>query len=265
MKIIKGNLITMALVGQFDLIGHGCSCQNVMGAGIAKQIKEVFPDAFLIDKEYYSTFTHKVEMMGTFSRFWYSDEKEGGIRCDILNMYTQLFPGLPSPGCKIPFDYEAFTVICRKVNQMFRGKHIGLPWIGCGLGGAYEPMVATIINDNLNEMEVTIVEYEDGKGFKDRISARRLGENIITGEGFNPSAEVRGRDQFVERDTRGGEEYRRGAPIKLGNHQNATQEAAGRSYWIGGEGEKEDPLSFDRDNGSARFGAFGEQYTEDGL
>jgi len=39
---IKGNLITLAKKGEFDVIVHGCNCLNVMGAGIAKQIKKTF-------------------------------------------------------------------------------------------------------------------------------------------------------------------------------------------------------------------------------
>ena len=39
MKIISGNLITLALEGHFDVIVHGCNCFGVMGAGIAAQMQ----------------------------------------------------------------------------------------------------------------------------------------------------------------------------------------------------------------------------------
>ena len=39
MKIIKGDLIKLALQGEFDVIVHGCNCFCTMGAGIAKSIK----------------------------------------------------------------------------------------------------------------------------------------------------------------------------------------------------------------------------------
>ena len=35
MKIIKGNLISLALAGEFEVIIHGCNCFCTMGAGIA--------------------------------------------------------------------------------------------------------------------------------------------------------------------------------------------------------------------------------------
>ena len=79
------------------------------------------------------------------------------------------------------YDYEAFTLCMRKINHQFKGKHIGLPLIGCGLAGAVwditqlteeEVMnhssdllnnfkdVKSIILDELTDMKVTIVHYE---------------------------------------------------------------------------------------------------------
>ena len=49
MKTIKGNLITLAKNGEFDVIIHGCNCFCTMGAGIAKTIKEEFPEAYQAD------------------------------------------------------------------------------------------------------------------------------------------------------------------------------------------------------------------------
>ena len=41
-KEMYGNLITEALFGKFDVIAHGCNCQDLQGAGIAKQMKKPF-------------------------------------------------------------------------------------------------------------------------------------------------------------------------------------------------------------------------------
>lgn len=49
MNVIKGDLIKLALDGRFDVIVHGCNCQCAMGAGIAKSIKETFPEAYKAD------------------------------------------------------------------------------------------------------------------------------------------------------------------------------------------------------------------------
>lgn len=45
MNIVHGDLIQLALAGQFDVIIHGCNCFCTMGAGIAKAIRQEFPEA----------------------------------------------------------------------------------------------------------------------------------------------------------------------------------------------------------------------------
>jgi O-acetyl-ADP-ribose deacetylase (regulator of RNase III) len=49
MKTINGNLIKHALEGKFDVVIHGCNCSCTMGAGIAKSIKDQFPEAYQAD------------------------------------------------------------------------------------------------------------------------------------------------------------------------------------------------------------------------
>ena len=49
MQTRSGDLIALALAGEFDVIIHGCNCQHTMGAGIAKQIKAHFPAAYAAD------------------------------------------------------------------------------------------------------------------------------------------------------------------------------------------------------------------------
>ena len=49
MDVIRGNLITLAKQGEFDIVAHGCNCFCTMGAGIAKSIKQSFPEAYAAD------------------------------------------------------------------------------------------------------------------------------------------------------------------------------------------------------------------------
>ncbi len=37
-----GNLIHLALAGEFDVVAHGCNCFCTMGAGIAPQMAKAF-------------------------------------------------------------------------------------------------------------------------------------------------------------------------------------------------------------------------------
>ena len=40
MRTVTGDLITLALEGEFDVIIHGCNCYNTMGAGIARAVRD---------------------------------------------------------------------------------------------------------------------------------------------------------------------------------------------------------------------------------
>lgn len=51
MKLIKANAITYTLESPERLLIHVCNNKGVMGAGIAKEIKERIPEAFNVYKE----------------------------------------------------------------------------------------------------------------------------------------------------------------------------------------------------------------------
>ena len=119
MKIIKGNLITMALKGDFDVIVHGCNCFNNMGAGIAKDIKRFFPEAYEADLK---TKSGDFTKLGTYTYAW----------CDnvcVVNAYTQYRYG----GNVDRFEYAAFESILNQLKtNMDKGFKVGFPLIGCG-------------------------------------------------------------------------------------------------------------------------------------
>ena len=48
----------------------------------------------------------------------------------------------------------------RKINHMFKGQHIGLPRIGCGLAGGDWDIVRGIIQTELKDCHVTVVNYK---------------------------------------------------------------------------------------------------------
>lgn len=50
LNIINDDLIDLAKNGNFDVIIHGCNCFCTMCAGIAKVIKQEFPEAYLPDQ-----------------------------------------------------------------------------------------------------------------------------------------------------------------------------------------------------------------------
>ena len=95
----------------------------------------------------------------------YWDGVENGkwatIKLTVVNSYTQYKYGKNhSDGVQRPLDYEALTLCMRKINETFKGKHIGLPKIGCGLAGGSWDMVKKIIQKELCDCDVTVVIYK---------------------------------------------------------------------------------------------------------
>ncbi len=179
---INGNLISLALEGQFDVVVHGCNCFNNMGAGIAPQMARAFHcDNFPLEQEFnvvYNKHGEEIEIdtyyRGDANKLGQIDYMVKSIQdgkvvfpqkeslesrlLTVVNAYTQYGVG------KIhkPLDYEALTLCLRKINLIFHGLHIGLPQIGCGLAGGEWNRVKQIIQNELKDCKTTIVIY-DGK------------------------------------------------------------------------------------------------------
>jgi O-acetyl-ADP-ribose deacetylase (regulator of RNase III) len=64
-----------------------------------------------------------------------------------------------------PLDYEALTLGLRKMNFLFAGKKIGLPKIGAGLAGGDWSRIKEIIQTELNDCDVTVINYSGPKNY----------------------------------------------------------------------------------------------------
>jgi O-acetyl-ADP-ribose deacetylase (regulator of RNase III) len=151
MKIINGDLIELGKNNEFDIILHGCNCHNVMGAGIAAQIAQQFPDAQAADNE---TLRGDAGKLGT-----YTVGMSG--RLVILNCYTQF--GISSTGSDV-FEYTAFERVLDKIAHRFGKWRIGLPLIGMGLAGGDEGRIVPMIERFAERVErqggsVTMVKW----------------------------------------------------------------------------------------------------------
>lgn len=169
---IHGDLITLANAGTFEVITHGCNCHCMMGAGIAPQMAKAFRcDTFKMERE-----DHKgdINKLGTidyellyFSN-WdkkfqrYPDEGDEILyKLYVVNSYTQYNYGANhADGVARPLDYDALTLCLRKMNLIFKGKHIGLPQIGAGLAGGNWNRIKSIIQQELRDCRVTVVIYK---------------------------------------------------------------------------------------------------------
>lgn len=152
-KIIKGDLLLLAHHDWFDVIGHGCNCQNTMGAGIAKQIKLQYPDAFEADLK---TIKGDGNKLGSYSFASVLSQSETPF--DILNIYTQEFYR-GKPRGHVYFDYKAFDSAMAAIAKAYAGKRLGLPRIGSGLAGGCEKKIQKIIEKYSDQLIITIVEF----------------------------------------------------------------------------------------------------------
>ena len=150
METVKGDLIQLALEKQFDVIIHGCNCQCAMGAGIAKTIKKVFPEAYKADCD---TPKGDRSKLGTYS---YATVVRDGHEITIVNAYTQF----NWRGQGVKADYDAIKSCMKGVKNQFAGKRIAYPLIGAGLAGGDWAIISEIIDSQLEGEKHTLVEYQ---------------------------------------------------------------------------------------------------------
>lgn len=149
LKIIHGDLIKLALSGDFDVIVHGCNCFNTMGAGIAKTIKQTFPEAYRADL---NTAKGSKSKLGTYTKAICNN-------VTIINAYTQHgYWGKNNPDL---FEYNVFSKILKSLKTEFTGKRFGFPLIGCGLAGGNEDQIIGMLETELADTEdVTLVLFQ---------------------------------------------------------------------------------------------------------
>lgn len=148
-KVLYGDLIKLALAGRFDVIVHGCNCRHTMGGGIARQIKNVFPEAE--DADLATEYAAR-EKLGTLST---ATVVRDGREFTVVNAYTQFEPGADA-------NYDAIRSCFREIKKRFAGKRIGYPRIGAGIGGGDWTVISAIIDEELLGEDHTLVEYEPG-------------------------------------------------------------------------------------------------------
>lgn len=142
---IKGDLLDLFDKGEFTTIVHGANCYKIMGAGIALQIKNRYPEAYYAD-----VFCELPEGLWRLGK--YSSTIDGSI----INLYTQNQPG---PNASLEAIKLGLKLL---VDEVFvKEDRIGLPLIGCGIGGLdWETQVKPIVQEELKDMNVTVVHYD---------------------------------------------------------------------------------------------------------
>jgi len=138
-------------------IVHGCNAQGVMGSGVAKQIRERFPEAYttyLAMKEYGGM------KLGGVSFASFHDVDDNPTKY-VFNAITQEFYGRNPNIVYVSYDAigEAFSLIndfCKEYNI----KEIAMPKIGAGLANGDWDRIKSIIEFECSDVKPIVYLWE---------------------------------------------------------------------------------------------------------
>lgn len=158
MKYRVGNLIDLAIAGEFDAIAHGCNIFNTFGSGIAAEIRERMPQVAEADAR---TIQGDNRKLGQAFGVLQMREADGSLFA-VVNIYTQGSMGRRG----VHVDYEALE---RGMYHLFMGSQmtdatmrIGIPKIGAGLGGGDWERIEAII-DSIPFEDITCVVLDEAQ------------------------------------------------------------------------------------------------------
>jgi O-acetyl-ADP-ribose deacetylase (regulator of RNase III) len=142
MEILNGDILECSE----DIIVHQTNCMGVMGSGLAKQIKENFPDVF---KGYYHFCkTNKAE-----------DILGSALICEDRKYIANVFGQCNYGTDKRYTDYNALKSALNEVRDFAKekGLSVAIPYkLGCGLAGGDWNIVFEMITDIFADVPTNI-------------------------------------------------------------------------------------------------------------
>lgn len=158
-KIIDGDLLKSGA----DIICHQVNCQGVMGSGVAKQIKEKYPEAYEEYKRLCDGYTDKAYLLGVAQRVCCCDE-DATIVCNLFAQENYGYNG------KCFTDIKALRKCLEDVHSCYNrlrqglfGVRIAMPYkIGCVRGGANWEEVLAMIEEIFEDGEVELWRLDKG-------------------------------------------------------------------------------------------------------
>jgi O-acetyl-ADP-ribose deacetylase (regulator of RNase III) len=149
-KIIQGNILD----APEDILVQQCNCQGVMGAGLAKQIRDKYPKVYIGYKKLTDQYRKVPSHLLGSTLFINVDDKV------IANIFGQLTYGRND----IYTDYKALKAgllsIYNSVTSEYnidKNKTIAIPYgIGCGLAGGDWNIVYPMIEEVFKDYDVSI-------------------------------------------------------------------------------------------------------------
>lgn len=152
-----GNL----LEGEQKIIAHQVSCQGVMGSGVAKQIKEVFPTAYNCYVQSCRGCEDKEELLGYAE--WVSCQKSNQphVVKIVVNIFGQLNYGYNGARyTNYPALFSGLKSLCNQCIQ-YGYREFAIPYkMGCDRGGGNWDFVAEYLKDLTKMYNIDIYIYK---------------------------------------------------------------------------------------------------------
>lgn len=140
-KYRRGNV----LESDIRHIVHGCNCRGVMGSGVARAIRDAYPQAY---NDYLQEHNSNGLMLGNII---ISVQDDGTV---IYNALTQQRYGRDA------VRYVSYWAIAEAFSKLesFGVEAIAMPRIGAGLGGGDWQVISAIIEDCLKTTQPVVYD-----------------------------------------------------------------------------------------------------------
>ncbi len=148
-RYATGDLFTSGL----PVIAHGCNAQGAMGAGLAKTVRTFYPAMYDTYRALCLSGTLKLGSV----LYWQS----GPDLPSVFNLITQERWGVGVQASTTAIQ-KALTLMVAQADDLGITQ-IGLPWIGCGLGGLKKIRVKPLFELVLGQWsgQAVVFSYDD--------------------------------------------------------------------------------------------------------
>lgn len=142
-KIVNGNLLDATEA----MICHQVNCQGAMNSGVAKGIRNKYPEVF--NQYLQAVSNHRKSGEPLLGCCQYVDISSGNGRQFCCNMFAQNRYGYDG---RTYTSLEAFRECLEDINRVCVGCSVAFPWkVGCVRGGAdwdtVLPMICEVLKD----------------------------------------------------------------------------------------------------------------------
>lgn len=145
-----GDIITLALKGEFDVIVNGIDCEGNNEGGFPYIMKAVFQtDKFPMEDN-----NHDINKLGCIDFKLKNTHTEKKVW--VVNMYQE-YSKTKKGAYGIPFDYDAFRLCLRKLNAEFKNQIIAMISSIGDDGNAQRSIIRKIIEQETRDCKIILM------------------------------------------------------------------------------------------------------------